>query len=340
MYVLVYNKEFNQIDIIDTFDSLIWTKRYGDCGDFEMSILLNEEGIPDSICTGYYVSLSEDHEDGYFMIIENIEIAENTEDGNTLTISGRSLEAILDYRIIWDKIIYENKTTWYIIKDLIVKNITNPTISERKIQNFIIEDPSEDMTFSSISAEYDEDDYLLTAVKNNCDENHHSFSVRFNISTKQFVFKVYTGEDRSYDQNINPIIIFSPELDTMLSSKYLESIKNYKNVVKVINNGSNFTIGDASGINRKECKETVQNVTNVASLKAIGNIILRENDVYRLLEADVTNNLYVYGVDYFIGDIVQLRNSYSVETKARIIEMIYSQNTSGEDIYPTFKTIA
>lgn len=338
MYILVYDTLFNQNGIIDVFDSLIWTKRYNDCGDFELSMYITSI-IPDFIKAGNYVSLSEDYEHDYFMIIETIELLENSENGDKLTISGRSLESILDRRIIWDSVSYSAKSSWYIIKDLLSKSIISPMITSRKIDDFVIEEPSADMSFSSIYAEYDGDS-LLTAIQNNCQEDYYSMSLRRNIQTNQFVFSVYNGEDRSYDQTKNDLLIFSPTFDTMYSSKYLFSTKNYRNAIQVVGQGSTrVSVGETSGLERREHKETVDNISGSNALKTIGRNLLYTYRVDSLLEADSTDILYKYGVNYFVGDIVQLRNSHGIESKARITEVVFSQDESGISIYPTFKTI-
>lgn len=383
MNVLVYNKNLDQIAIIDIFNSLIWTKRYCDCGDFEMVIPLSDNEIPDYIQMGYYVKLSEDYEKGYLMIIETIEPEEDAENGGTLTISGRSLEAILDYRIVWNTMIFVSKSTWYIINKLLDTEIINPKILDRKISNFIVVLPDDDLKFTITDVEYNEDDNdtLLDITKNLCKKDDNGFSVRANLDTKEFLFKVYMGKDHSFSQTKNNIVIFSQNMDTMYSSKYLESIRNYKNVVQIIgkqneietniqqlsskgstgeaplppdgddeNNGGSVieieeesvrvSVGNASGINRREYRETAGNISDSKFLEFIGYARLKEYDIKRLLEAEGVNVLYKYGVDYVEGDIVQLQNIYGKDTKARVTEMIFSQNTSGTDMYPTFETIS
>ena len=46
-----------------------------------------------------------------------------------------------------------------------------------------------------------------------------------------------------------------------------------------------------------------------------------------------------YGKDFFNGDIVQIANEYGHETKARILEIVRSEDKDGYTVYPTFKTI-
>lgn len=51
------------------------------------------------------------------------------------------------------------------------------------------------------------------------------------------------------------------------------------------------------------------------------------------------NHSFIYGKDYFLGDIVTVRNEYGVEANARITEVIESFDGSGHSIIPTFEYI-
>ena len=46
---------------------------------------------------------------------------------------------------------------------------------------------------------------------------------------------------------------------------------------------------------------------------------------------------YKYGKDYFLGDIVTVRNEYGIETSARITEVIESFDENGYTLIPTFE---
>ena len=52
-----------------------------------------------------------------------------------------------------------------------------------------------------------------------------------------------------------------------------------------------------------------------------------------------TNKPFEYGVDFYIGDVVQLQNEYGIEGPAYIAELVFSVNESGRAVYPTFKTM-
>ncbi len=50
---------------------------------------------------------------------------------------------------------------------------------------------------------------------------------------KQFVFELYAGFDRSYDQTENPYVIFSPKFENIINSNYIESKASLKTVTLV-----------------------------------------------------------------------------------------------------------
>lgn len=337
MFLQIYDQNVMQIGVIDTYESLIWTKRYNETGDFKVTIPLKNK-IPEFISLDHFVTLSEDYEDGYYMIIETIEVDQDAESGNTLTISGRSLEALLERRIVWDKMTYSSKSTESIIKDLIEKSFILPSVSDRKIANFTYESPNSDLVFPLTDAEYNGED-LLDIIPVLCSENHCSMSVRY--LNGKFVYKTYAGTDRSHDQTETDEVLYSADFDSLVSSNYLESIKNYKNVIQVVDSTGNkkMVVGSSSGINRREYRATPENVTNQVSLKAYGNKVLYLNRKSAILDGVAVNDAYIYGKDVFVGDVVQFKNDYGIESKSRITEYIYSEDVSGINNYPSFTVI-
>ena len=49
--------------------------------------------------------------------------------------------------------------------------------------------------------------------------------------------------------------------------------------------------------------------------------------------------MFKYGIDFFMGDIVQFANEYGHESKVRVIEMVRSEDEDGCSAYPTFETV-
>ena len=99
MEVLIMDEKFQQVCLIDAFESLIWTERYHGFGDFEIYTPANAE-LMRTVKQDYYAWLKDSDQ---VMIVEEVQISTEVETGGHLTISGRSLESILDRRIIWQQ---------------------------------------------------------------------------------------------------------------------------------------------------------------------------------------------------------------------------------------------
>ena len=97
MDLTVLNTDLNAVSIIDTYESFIWTDRYCEYGDFELYTMMTNT-VLGFIKQDYYV-MNRDSE--HVMIIEKIQITSDAENGNHVTVTGRSLESILNRRIVW-----------------------------------------------------------------------------------------------------------------------------------------------------------------------------------------------------------------------------------------------
>ena len=101
MDVLILNTKFETIDVLDVYESLIWTDRFREYGDFEIYTTPTPKLLAD-LQENYYL-WREDSE--HMMIIETRSVDSSSEEGVKLFVSGRSLESILDRRIVWEQTI-------------------------------------------------------------------------------------------------------------------------------------------------------------------------------------------------------------------------------------------
>lgn len=372
MEATILNKDFVAVGIIDIYKSFIWTDRYDEYGDFEIYIPISD-GLPENIQRGYYLwTAGSEH----IMIIESIVIETDEDAIPCYAISGRSLESILTRRIIWGKKIFKMDEVTKIepnlqesIKTIFEENIINP-VASRQIPNFIFEESTDEkITSLTLEAEYMGDE-IYNVVKKLCQENEIGFKVTLN-NNNQFVFKLYAGVDRSYgdpdsdeQQITNSYVIFSPKYDNLFNSKYLESDEKWKNVAIVfgetkynedgeIESTITHEVGTAAGLERREA---YTDATSLSWEDELGGImkseryeaILRQKGIDTLIEN--TQNIaftgevdpysmFIYGRDYFIGDIVQICNEYGNEGRAYISEYVLSCDANGKSAYPTFKII-
>ncbi len=137
MTIFIWDENFVTVKTIDDFDSLLWTERYNGAGDFELYTSATPELI--EFCKiGYHIHIVES---SYLMIIENTEI-DSGEEGANLIVKGRSLESMLDRRIIWKQTNLKGKFQAG-IKKLVNQNVISPSIAARKFPNFIFVFPFE-----------------------------------------------------------------------------------------------------------------------------------------------------------------------------------------------------
>ena len=365
MELLVLDESFEPFAIIDTYNSLIWTDRYNECGDFELFTAMSMD-LLNVIKQDYYIRRPDsDH----VMIIEKIEIDTDVEDGNTITITGRSLESLLDRRIVWNETSLSGSFQDGIEK-LLNENVISPSNESRKVPNFKME-KSEDQAITNltIEAQY-KGDNLYDILQTLCTERNIGFKVVLS-DTNELVFSLYSGTDRSYDQTDNPYVIFSPNYDNLISSNYIESKSSFKNVTLVSAEDSDnrpeeegaeaplveTAVGNVSGLARRETftdygsisrtvteddqEKTLSDSEITAMLRQKGKETLAENASILSFEGEAeTSTMFKYGEDFTIGDIVQVEDHYGHESRARVIELVLSDATDGFSVYPTFSAIA
>ena len=351
MELWVLDTSFRSVMIIDNFKSAIWTDRYREYGDFEMCLAMTPD-IIQSIRTDYYLYLRESE---HAMIIEKLSIESDTEEGNTLIVSGRSLESILQRRIIWGPHSYRGSLQ-NAVESMLNDAFIAPSISERKVDNFIFEASSDPkVTSLTIDAQYTGSN-LYEVIVGLCKENGLGFKIALNDQS-QFVFSLYSGKDRSYDQSENPYVVFSPKFENIINSNYFSSNENLKNVTLVAGEGEGASrrtavIGTTSGLDRRELFTDARDVSSdtetgtltdaqyIEKLKARGRKNLAEHTGATAFEGEVeATRLFKYGTDFFLGDIVQIANEYGHETSACITELVTSENEEGFSVYPTFQIL-
>lgn len=351
MDIFVLDQKFETIDIIDNYESLIWTDRYFKYGDFELYLPMQSRLLASLQKDNYLYIRDSEH----MMIIEDFEITTDVEIGNRLTVTGRSLESILDRRIVWGQKTYSG-TIHTVIKNLIADAITAPEISPRKIDNFVFQDSSdESVNDITIDAQFTGDN-LYEVISSLCKLANAGFRVTLDANNN-FVFSLYSGQDRSYAQDSNPYVVFSPSFENIVDSRYVETNSSHRNVTLVAGEGEGsdrktITIGDISGLSRRELFTDARDISSQtedgtltteqynAQLTERGNEKLLAYAASTAFEGKAeTTRMFRYGEDFFMGDIVQIANEFGMESRAYITGMILSQNERGLSAYPTFETI-
>jgi len=366
--ILVLNKNFDTQAIIDTYESFNWTDRYNEAGDFELTIVLSQDSsdLIDYFKVDYYVYMNmSDH----LMIIEDISIDTSFEDGDKLIVTGRSLESILDRRVIWNQTVYPVNAHVNSVCLSIVNNAMGSQAPDyRKIPNFEIHSSNDSYILSlklEGGAQYTGDN-VYDVITHICKLKKIGFKVVWSVvnGENKFIMSLYNGTDRTYDATKNPNkppVIFSPYFENIDSTKYYQSIKTFKTVnlvagegegsarkrKSVLRGGNKYTglyrremYTDARDISSQtDDTHTMSNDAYMKLLATRGKEKLAEDDnsIAETFEGEVDyRTSFIYKEDYFLGDIVEVADRYGHETPVRISEITYSFDEEGFSINPSF----
>lgn len=228
MEFMVLDKNYDGIAMIDTFTSAIWTVRYDEAGDFEIYTPVRLDYIQAMQIGNYLWNRDSDR----LMVIETVEIETDAEEGPQLIVTGRSLESILDRRIVTSSQNFSGN-----LQSVLFAIIQNEVISSggtRRIPGFSLKTSSDSrITGISISELSIRGENVYDVVCSLCQAN----KVGWRILPKGaggFEFELYVGVDRSYAQSVNPYVTFSPSFENLLNSNYIKSFKSYKNSIYAV----------------------------------------------------------------------------------------------------------
>ena len=140
---------------------------------------------------------------------------------------------------------------------------------------------------------------------------------------------------------------FSPKFDNLETSEYNNSMEDFVNTVYVTggeNDSESLVLGNNSGLSRRESYVSAGTMDENYSgsytdfLTEKGNEELKDNKEIKTFEGNVdATGLFKLGVDFSLGDVVQIENEYQIQDRVRVVEIIYSNDKSGRIVYPTFE---
>ena len=325
----IYDTSLNAVGIIDSYTSMIWTLRYNDIGDFEMYIKSTPEIL--SMCKiGRYIVRKSD---GTMMVIKSITQSESVENGDYMTVSGVGIESIISQRIAWDMTILQGRAEECIY--MLIDNNCITTADTARIIPKLKLSPRKHLAKEITPTDYTGIN-ILDAIKQICSVVGYGFRITFDSGS--LIFEVYDGVNHSKNQAINPQIIFDSE--SLSETKYQNDNNNYKNVVLIGGSGEStnriFTsYGTATGIDRFEIFVDSSGESDTTVLKSAGRDALQDHKNTKTFDGELSN-YQAYGVNYALGDIVQIENSSGISATSRVIEIIQSIDDNGVYTIPTF----
>ena len=343
--VISYNRDLQRLGVVDVFRSLIWTRKYYECGTFELHAPLNERNLA-LLKEGNILSKREyrvkdwkiqkivSKESG---IIEGVAIDDMV---NEITATGRFLSSIMDRRAI-KTVINFSGTTEEGMRKLVTSVTAMPFVQLGDLQGY------EGAVQFQVS--YKE---MYTYMCKLSKYSNLGFRLRADFKAKIFYFEVYKGVDRSEGQRERSRVVFSEIYKNLNGVTYVFNNQNTKTCAVVAGEGEGtartlVTVGGGTGWDLREVvvdardvqkEEGMTDAQYIAALTQRGNEKLAEYGVVEALEAQTQPFVnFTYRDDYDLGDIVTVKKKmWGIETDKRITEIQEIYENGGFTIVPTF----
>ena len=284
------------------------------------------------------------------MIIKNLQIVTDVENGDYLTVTGRELKFLLHQRIIWNQTILTG-TAENAIRQLITENAITPTDSKRIIPALALAASAglKDSINKQVTG-----DYLDQAITDICTAYNYGWAAY--ISNGQIFVEVYSGVDRSYNQTARPYVVFSEDFENLYNTDYQLASEEYANTTLIGGEGEGIervytTIGaDKSGLARFEtftdARDISRNANSEEEISAADYLLLlQERGSENLSAMGITEGFsgeilsdvaFKYEKDFFLGDLVTVINKYGISRNVRVLSAIESDDEAGSTLVPQF----
>lgn len=307
--IYILNDDLENIGLIDSSSSLIWANRYNDVGDCELYIEASDKNIK-LLQKGYFLIRNDDD---MACRIKKINIDTDSENGNYLTITAYDAKDILKQRIIWNQTNIDGKVEDSIYK-ILDENLINPKIQERTITSpsgrryFKLDDKR---NFTEVMTGQTSYRNVEEKVQELCKKYEWGYKVK--VKDKCLYFSLYKGVDRS-DK-----VIFSPDFENLLSSKYTNDITNLGNVALIGGEGegskrSKNVSGSGKGIDRHEIFVDAKDISKTISLEELTKMYpTTQNNGQGYITQE--NGKSVYKMNYI--DIIIIDNNQLEELKSK-----------------------
>jgi hypothetical protein len=349
-----------RIDVVDNFESFLWTERHSAAGDFKMvvhSTLQNRKRLT----AGTRLAQNGSYR---VMTIQTVEDSVDADGKTSLTITGNSLEDILNARVARSAL--SNTTTtpkWTItglpmdIAKLIYHDIcTIGILSTADVIAEITEGsplfPVDTIAAPSTAITVDlEPITVYSAIKQVCDLYDMGFRIVRDPVSNRLYFDIYTGSDRTTQQTTYSAVIFSPNLDNLQNTTEVRTTAGARNCAYVVSPvGSTIVYGldvdpTITGFDRQVLLVNATDITDTDSTVALNKMIQRGKEAlnqarsFAGFDGEISQfSQYKYQTDYFLGDLVEMQNVDGVVNQMQVTEVIFVSDSEGERIYPTLST--
>lgn len=358
MELYVYSPDMVLQGIVEKIASLIWTRRYWECGEFKLLVPFTEDHARLLIKNNIILKRG----DNEAAQIKYVHITKNSQGLEEIEVQGKFLLSWIGKRIVKKQIIAKDNTQ-SILYRIVRENVTDPTDSNRKIAGISI--ATDDPDAGSGTIEYTSEQYVNAqlAAETAAKAAKLGIRMRTDARTGKHVFSVYKGRDLTAGNGAgNAPCIFSQEFDNIVEQEYTDSVENLKTTAFVGGEEKEGVArkvaevgGSAAGLDREEVFINATDITQEYEEDNGEKVTLTDEEYLARLSARGAEELeqyaetlafgskvntfanLTYRTDYDLGDRVTCVNKrWGIKIDVRITEIAETYQNNVEEIDITF----
>jgi hypothetical protein len=354
------NRGFLKQDDIDKFISSIWTERYYGDSEFELVVPATSDFIK-KLPIGTFVGMVGSKE---VMIVDY----SDSEKGNW-KVTGSSLLKFMNNRFIRATPAHEDRywtitqvpgiILWWIIYYMCIApggvNMGIPNPGALAIPGLGLKAYDSSGSQVTIAVPYGP---VYDAMRDIATTYGVGMQITLEWATDtsySIQFRSYKGVDRTSRQTVNPVR-FSPQMDTLTDIKEVQSIQSYSTIAYsfcppnpdglATTPGSSAVPGSPTGFDLRALLTFEEDITtdqvggSSANLVSILNTraanALANHPFAKAIDGEIVPlHQFQYGVDYSLGDIIEVQGNSGLVQNSMVTEYIRAQDQGGEKAYPT-----
>lgn len=331
MELYIYNSNRELAGIVESFEYLRWTRRYSQCGSFELKAIATQENTA-LLKEGNFIWKNDDEEAG---IIEHLELSQTEQE--IITASGRFATSFLARRIVWQTEKLSGDIS-ICVEQLINNNLINPTDTARKISGISFLSPNLNVPIST-QVSYRN---LMDVITELCEVSEVGIKTVFTPSNGILTVMLYMGLESQ--------AVFSKEYENLTEQIYTISAADYANTALVGGEGEGadrtfVAISSGSGearheifIDAKDLRKDDFGADYIDTLIFRGQSKLNEQAIRYSFDTSVNphGNLS-YKTDYDLGQTVKvISKAWGVSMTTRITEIVETYDANGQSVSVVF----
>lgn len=331
MELYIYNSDRELTGIVESFEYLRWTRRYSQCGSFELRAIATPENTT-LLQEGNFVWKNDDEEAG---IIEHLEMVQAEQE--IITASGRFATSFLSRRIVWQTEVLSGDLSTC-VEQLLNNNLISPTDTARQIDGIVFSAPNLGVPVSTQISYRG----LMDVITELCGASEIGIKTVFTPATHLFTVTMYKGTDSQ--------AVFSKEYENLTEQSYTESATDYANTALIGGEGEGegrtfAAITSGSGETRREIFVDAKDLQAADfgtgytdALIFRGQSKLSEQGIRYSFDTSVNphGNL-TYKTDFDLGQTVKvISKAWGVSMTTRIAEIEETYDADGLSISVVF----